>query len=200
MRIVKAIVPAAGLSTRYGAANKLLADWHGKPIVRWTVEALVSCDLEVMVVSGHQSDLIVAAVSPGAGEAEAGDWGARVKVAHNPDFAKGLGASIAWGVRAAGTADGYLIALGDMPGIRPEVIEKMLGAFETAPPDSILAPVYSAEPDRLGHPILFGAAHRTRLLGLAGDEGARSIIGDHLSRVMPIPVEGVLADIDEPST
>jgi molybdenum cofactor cytidylyltransferase len=63
MRIA-AIVLAAGRSTRMGAANKLLADVDGRPMVRVAVEAaLASQARPVLVVTGHQPDAVRAALA-----------------------------------------------------------------------------------------------------------------------------------------
>ena len=61
---IAAIVLAAGRSTRMGAANKLLADVGGKPMVRHAVEAaLASRARPVLVVTGHQADEMPAALA-----------------------------------------------------------------------------------------------------------------------------------------
>ena len=61
---VACIVLAAGRSTRMGAANKLLADVGGKPMVRHAVEAaLASRARPVLVVTGHQADDVRAALA-----------------------------------------------------------------------------------------------------------------------------------------
>ena len=54
-RASPALVLAAGLSSRMGS-NKLLAEWRGKPLVRWTVESALASEAKpVIVVTGHES-------------------------------------------------------------------------------------------------------------------------------------------------
>src|SRR5258705_10895152 len=51
---IAAVILAAGLSSRMGS-NKLLAEWRGKPLLRWAVEgALMSDAKPVIIVDGHQ--------------------------------------------------------------------------------------------------------------------------------------------------
>ena len=63
-RNVAAIVLAAGRSTRMGGPNKLLAELNGKKLVRIVAEqALASKATEVIVVTGHQAELVEQALA-----------------------------------------------------------------------------------------------------------------------------------------
>jgi hypothetical protein len=80
---------AAGGATRFGSP-KVLAPFHGKPLVRLGVELLMPrCPAGVHVVVGASADGVRAAL---AGEA--------VKVVDNPDWASGLSTSLVSGVAA----------------------------------------------------------------------------------------------------
>lgn len=113
--------------------------------------------------------------------------------------ADGMGASLACGVRAAdaaGAADAYLVALADMPFIRPSSIaavrdELLKGA-------SLVAPYFRA---RRGHPVGIASRFRDDLLRLKGDEGAKKLFANHPSDIVKVPVgdPAVLRDIDTPS-
>lgn len=186
MRTVNAIVPAAGLARRFGGPNKLLQPCGESTVVGTVVRCLIRCGLPVIVVTGRDADEVARAATPAIS-------------VPNPRYEEGLGSSIAAGVAGSATADGYLIALGDMPGIRPAVIEALLQAFETADEHAILAPVYSSEPDRPGHPVLFAATYRPDLEHLSGDEGAKSILHANRGYLRLVPVDGALPDIDRPA-
>src|SRR5260221_325456 len=81
---VAAIVLAAVRSTRMGAANKLVADIGGEPMVRRVVEAaLASAASPVLVVTGHQEAEVRAALA-----------GLAVSFVHNHEYAKGLSSSL----------------------------------------------------------------------------------------------------------
>jgi molybdenum cofactor cytidylyltransferase len=180
---VSAIVPAAGLSTRYGGPNKLLQPWKDSTIVGSVVSTLLACGLRVTVVTGRDAELVSRCVSP-------------AQTVFNPDFASGLGSSIATGVREAPAGNGLLIALGDMPELSADTVRILIERYTTG--DLILAPVYESEPDRPGHPVLFGADYRSELENLTGDQGARDVLRAHKENLVLLPLMGGLLDIDTP--
>ena len=56
---VAAILLAAGESRRMGAANKLLLDFGGAPVVRRTAENILAAGIaELVVVLGHQGEAV----------------------------------------------------------------------------------------------------------------------------------------------
>src|SRR5581483_2984461 len=106
---IGAVVLAAGMSTRMGS-NKLLQEWRGKPLLRWTVEAALASEAKpVVVVTGHEA--------PGT---EAVLRGLDVVVVRNSAYRDGLSTSLNAGLAALpATMDGALILLGDMPEVSP---------------------------------------------------------------------------------
>ncbi len=183
---VIAIVLAAGKSSRMGA-NKMLADYHGKPMLRATVENVLASGVdEVVVVTGHQSEEVGAALQ-----------NLNTKVVHNPEFADGLSTSLRVGVQAAGKADAVIVCLGDMPRVPSQVIDRMIAAFNPTEHRNIIVPVHQGE---WGNPVLWGAEHFDVLTSLVGDKGARSLIAQFKSEAVEIVVEevGVLMDADTP--
>lgn len=106
---------------------------------------------------------------------------------------EGTGASIACAVRASPAAGGWIIALGDMPGIDPATIlavrEALRGGAHTA------APTFRG---RRGHPVAFGAECGPELARLQGDEGARSILQRHPPLLIEVDDPGILFDVDRP--
>jgi len=109
--------------------------------------------------------------------------------------AEGMGASLACAARAAGAADGYLVALGDMPYVRPTSIAAVRDALAGGAP--LAAPYFRA---RRGHPVGIARLFYDELLSLKGDEGARQLLAAHQSKLVKIPVgdPGVIRDIDKP--
>src|SRR5688572_9770261 len=90
------------------------------------------------------------------------------------DARRGMGASLAHGVAQARGADGWVIALADMPRIAPATIRSVIAALQDGVP--IAAPACKGE---RGHPVGFGAALREELLALNGDQGARAVLERH---------------------
>jgi molybdenum cofactor cytidylyltransferase len=187
-RNVTAIVLAAGRSTRMGGPNKLLAEIDGKKLVRIVAEqAVASKAAEVIVVTGHQAELVEQALK-----------GLKVKFVRNPDFAGGLASSVKAGISAVSdSVDGAVICLGDMPLIDASLIDRLIDAF--APDRGHLIAVPASE-GRRGNPVLWSRRFFRELMTLDGDIGARHLIAKHAEAVAEVPVDGESAflDIDTP--
>jgi molybdenum cofactor cytidylyltransferase len=187
-RNIAAIILAAGRSTRMGGPNKLLAELDGKKLVRIATEqALASKAGEVIVVTGHQAELVEQALE-----------GLKVKFVRNPDFAGGLASSVKAGVAAVrANADGAVICLGDMPLIDAHLIDRLIEAFAPDRGNLIVVPVADG---RRGNPVLWSRRFFNELMTLDGDIGARHLIARHSEAVVEVPVEGngAFLDIDTP--
>jgi molybdenum cofactor cytidylyltransferase len=187
-RNVAAIILAAGRSTRMGGPNKLLAELNGKPLVRIVTEqALASKASGVIVVTGHQAELVEKALH-----------GLKVKFVRNPDFAGGLASSVKSGIAAVpANADGAVVCLGDMPLIDAHLIDRLIEAFAPDRGNLIAVPVSDG---RRGNPVLWSRRFFTELMALDGDIGARHLIAKHGEAVAEVPVEGhgAFLDIDTP--
>ena len=170
---------AAGSATRFGSDKLRHALPHGVPIA---VQALRHLKAEVPNV------LVV--VRPGGESLFAGE---KVVVCANAD--EGMGASLACAARAAGEADGYLVALGDMPFVRSSSIAAVRDALAAGAP--LAAPYFRA---RRGHPVGLARGFFQELLALRGDEGAKRVIAANEKQMVKIPVgdPGALRDIDRP--
>ncbi|HKA41250.1 MAG TPA: nucleotidyltransferase family protein [Burkholderiales bacterium] len=110
--------------------------------------------------------------------------------------ARGMGASLAHGIGHARGADGWVIALADMPRVAPTTIGTIAHALEEGA--LIAAPTYRTE---RGHPVGFSAKLREELLALDGDTGARAVLERHAGDVRLIECSdpGVIYDIDRKS-
>ena len=187
-RNVAAIVLAAGRSTRMGGPNKLLAELDGKKLARIVAEqALASKASEVIVVTGHQADLVEQALD-----------GLKVKFVRNPDFAGGIASSVKAGISAVSDrADGAIVCLGDMPLIDATLIDRLIETFAPDRGHLIAVPVSEG---RRGNPVLWSRRFFKELMTLDGDIGARHLIAKHAEVVAEVPVEGNSAflDIDTP--
>lgn len=106
----------------------------------------------------------------------------------------GMGASLAFGVASAPDADGWVIALADMPFVRRETVETVAGMLRAGA--WIAAP---CQRERRGHPVGFTRALFPELIGLGGDLGARRLLERYASRVESFESDdqGILLDIDE---
>jgi molybdenum cofactor cytidylyltransferase len=94
---------------------------------------------------------------------------------------------------AARNAGGWVIALGDMPRIRPDTIKRVVQALQEGA--AIAAPAYRGE---RGHPVGFGAQFLGELTQLSADSGARAILERHRQDIRLVDCDdpGVLYDVD----
>lgn len=112
------------------------------------------------------------------------------------DAGRGMGVSLAHGIATASDADGWIVALADMPRIRPQTIRSVVGALTGGA--AIAAPLHAGE---RGHPVGFASRLRDELLELDGDSGARDVVKRHRSDVLYLECDdpGVVYDIDQKS-
>lgn len=112
-----------------------------------------------------------------------------------PTAARGMGDSLAHGVRHAQAlhpdADGFLIALADMPYVQSQTLQSLLDAL--AQGADIAAPVFQGQ---RGNPVGFSRVHAASLLALEGDAGARELLRTWPVRMVAVADGGVLRDID----
>ena len=183
MKIVGLLL-AAGSASRFGSDKLSHALPHGVSIAVQAARHLRSAVQEIFVV-----------VKPGADElaSHLKIEGCEIVVCENA--AEGMGTSLACAARAAGAAEGYLVALGDMPYVRPTSIAAVRDALAGGAP--LVAPYFRA---RRGHPVGIARLFYDELLALKGDEGAKRLLAVHQSKLVKIPVgdPGVIRDIDRP--
>jgi molybdenum cofactor cytidylyltransferase len=166
MRIVGLLL-AAGRGERFGGA-KLLAMLPAVPgqIEAGTPVGVAACRHLVAALPET-----VAVVRPGD-EALAQalrEAGANVVECARAD--EGMGASLACGVAAAADADAWIVALADMPWVRPATISALTDALRNGA--DIAAPSYRGE---RGNPVGIARRHYAALAEMRGDEGARAIV------------------------
>ena len=182
--MIAGIVLAAGFARRMGR-QKLLLVLHGKPVVRWSVEAVLPHVGDLVVVTGQDDVAVREALS-----------GLSVRYAVNARPQDGQGSSIATGVRALKPwTAAALVVLGDQPRLPPSVIPDLLTA-RTRSGKAIVTPVYAGTP---GTPVLFGADVFPELAALTGDAGARAVVAARPDRVETVAVESPMPlDVDTP--
>jgi molybdenum cofactor cytidylyltransferase len=186
MTRIAAVVLAAGWSNRFGT-NKLVAPIAGAPVVRHVVEtALASRVSPVVVVTGYCAAAVAATLS-----------GLPIETIENRAFAKGLSESLKCGVRnVPADCEGAVILLGDMPFVRPALIDALVEAFDPAR-RAICVPVRNG---RRGNPVLWGRAFFPELLALEGDAGGKRLMTLHEDVLCELDAgdDGPLIDIDTP--
>ena len=190
---VAILLLAAGRSTRMGGPNKLLAEANGQPLVVHAVKAaLASQAIEIVVVLGHMADEVRAAI------VQAVPAGSRLRFVINPDFADGLSTSVRTGIAALGpTIDAAIMQLGDMPGVTAPLLDRLMAAFNPVEGRSICVPTAGG---KRGNPVLWARRFFPEMATLAGDSGAKHLIGGHADLVCEVEMSGeaAITDIDTP--
>jgi molybdenum cofactor cytidylyltransferase len=181
----RGILLAAGASSRFGA-NKLL-----QPLPDGTPIALASARNLLQALPGA-----LAVLRPGSEVLQGLLLEAGCQVSVCPDAELGMGHSLAHAVAASAEARGWVVALADMPYIRPQTTGAIADKVEQGA--LIVAPAYCG---KRGHPVGFAAMLRSEMLALRGDEGARGVVQRHAASLQLIEVDdpGVLRDIDRPA-
>ena len=176
---------AAGAASRFGSDKLQHPLPHGVAIAVQSARHLKA-----------ETSRVVAVVRPGAVETARALAAEGCEVVVCEQAAEGMGASLACAAQAAGAADGYLVALGDMPFVRPSTIAAVRDALASGA--LLAAPYWRA---RRGHPVGFAGRLRTELETLTGDEGAKRVLAAHESQLVKVPVgdPGTIRDIDRPS-
>lgn len=185
MKRIVGILLAAGSSRRFGADKRLHPLADGTPLALASARRLAeACRRSIVVI--RPGDTALAALLAAEGMAS---------VVCN-EAEKGMGHSLSRGIAASAEADGWLVALADMPYIEPASYQAVLGALQNGA--SLARPSYQG---KMGHPVGFGASYLADLLALTGDQGGKTILDAHRGDLRCCPVEdpGVLKDIDQAS-
>ena len=162
---VAAVVLAAGVGRRFGAATKQLALLDGRPLIRHVVDAALAAGLDqVVVVVGHEAGSVAAALPDLPG----------VQVVRNEHYREGQAASVREGIGALGEdVEAVVVLLADQPGVSPSAIRRVRAAVEDG------AEVARARyDDGPAHPVGLARDVFPRLLALSGDQGARAIFDE----------------------
>lgn len=179
---VSAILLAAGAGSRFGGRKLLQPLADGTPLGVAALRNLrQAIDRVVVVVRDGDEELATCFAMENA------------TVVTCKLAVDGMGHSLAAGVQAESGADGWVVALGDMPRVNADTIRAVAKKLLTGA--GIVVPTYRGE---RGHPVAFGSRFREELLSLSGDTGARALLKLHADQVARLDVDdpGVLQDVD----
>ncbi len=186
-RRIAAIVLAAGRSQRMAPVNKLLVKGaDGRTMIALVVDNVLASRVRpVIVVTGHDAEAVRESLR-----------GRDVVFVHNPDYASGLSTSLRAGLDALpADTEAALICLGDMPLVRPDVLDRLAAAFDPDEGREIIMPTHRG---KQGNPMLWGRRLFPAMQSIVGDVGARHLAGEHADVVHEVEVddESVLRDFD----
>ena len=182
--MITGILLAAGKSSRFGTHKLLHPLADGDPIGVAAARNLLSV-LPNSVAVVRPEDSLLAEQLAATG----------IRIVVNKNATSGMGSSLACGVDATPSAEGWIIALADMPFIQTVTIQAVSAAVNSE--ETIAVPSHQG---KRGHPVGFGKRYRQQLSQLRGDRGAHRIVQQNrnLTRIVDVEDPGVLTDIDSP--
>ncbi|MBV8392762.1 MAG: NTP transferase domain-containing protein, partial [Alphaproteobacteria bacterium] len=95
------------------------------------------------------------------------------------------------------TIDAAIVQLGDMPGVTPGLLDRLMAAFSPVEGRSICVPTVGG---KRGNPVLWDRRFFAEMAKVEGDTGAKHLIGEHADLVCEVEMTGEAAvtDIDTP--
>ena len=176
------VIMASGLGKRFGG-NKLMADFHGKPMIQRALDATAGLFAKRVVVTRHET---VAALCRAQ----------KVEVVlhdlpHRSD-------TVRLGLEALGDLDACMFLPGDQPMLRRGTVEMLLENWKQHP-DCMVRPIHE---DAEGSPVLFPAWAFPELKNLPEGKGGGVVVKNHPHDMICVPVSDPfeLADADTPET
>jgi len=186
--MIAAVVLSAGESSRMGRPKALLPI-EGETFIGRIVASLKQTQVgKIVVVLGHNSDLLAAAIRPLA-----------VEILINTNYKLGQLSSLQVAVRNLlpdADCDGILVHLVDHPYIDASLVDRMIQQFYESKKDIIVPRCHG----KRGHPVLFSRALFGELLDAPMDQGAKAVVNAHGNGTLEIETDekGITVDIDTP--
>lgn len=176
------VIMASGLGERFGS-NKLMADFHGEPMIQKALRATDGLFSKRVVVTRHESVAVLCQ--------ELGVDAVLHDLPHRSD-------TVRLGLEALGDLDACMFLPGDQPLLRRETVAMLL-EIQKENPDRIIRPAYE---DSEGSPVLFPSWVFPELKTLPEGKGGGVVIKNHPHEVYRVSVSNPfeLADADTPET
>lgn len=186
MPLIGGIVIAAGASRRMGTPKQLL-DLGGRPLLRWSIDALQAlAPRQLVLVLGHEAQRIAGALQMDG-----------VRVVVNERHAEGQSTSLQAGLAALDPdIAAALVLAGDQPLVSSAHLARLVSAYE-GNEQGIVATQYR---DHRGVPMLLAREIWPLAAGIAGDQGARALLRAYPERVATVEVadQAMALDVDTP--
>jgi len=177
---------AAGSSSRMGVPKQLLK-WNNTTLLNHAINTVKQIDQnEIVLVLGAHFDEITSKIDA-----------SNITVIFNEDWKKGLGNSIACGIKyikeSLPDIDSVLIQLADQPLIDSNFLNKMIEYYQLDT-DKIICTSYQNK--RLGVPAIFNKTNFEELSKLNHDKGAKDLLNDNSENILFLDGTNLISDID----
>lgn len=182
---VAAALLAAGRGSRLGdpGTPKPLLELHGRPLVRWALDAARRGGAEpVLLVVGHAHDAVAASAPRDVEVVAAPDW--RDGIAHS------LRAALA-ALAPRLDIDAVCVGLADQPLIGADAFRRLRAAHEHGA--TLAVATYAGE---RANPVLLDRSLWSEAMTLEGDVGARTLMRTHTVTEVDCTGTGDPTDVD----
>lgn len=172
-KFISGLILGAGASQRFGPPKQLLP-FRGTTMLGWVVDQAQQATAldEVVVVLGRAAEEIRERVEFGTAH-----------VIENPIFGEGCSSSYRAGISALNPeATAIMIILGDLPGVTPEIINRL--ADDWREQDAPIA--LCSYQERKGHPMIFARSMFPQLVDLHGDKAAWKLVDANAAVVQEV--------------
>ena len=176
------LIMAAGNASRF-RANKLAAEFDGKPLIRRALEAVPQAMFSrVAVVTQYPQVMELARA-----------FGFEAIENRHPDY--GISHTIRLGTEALADCPAILYMVADQPLLAQDSVRRVVAAWQ-AQPEKIVGAAHNG---KRGNPNIFPREFYPELLALAEDHGGNTVIRAHAERFLPVEVaQEQLTDVDTP--
>jgi molybdenum cofactor cytidylyltransferase len=192
MRMIFAVIPAAGESTRMGK-TKLALPLGNSSILTVVIATLnqAGVDHTVVVVGPHVPELIPLVKGTGADLC--------LLAQSTPDMRATVEHGIAWleSHYHPSAGDCWLLVPGDHPAIDPQVVRRLVESRHQNKQHSILIPSWQG---KRGHPTLIDWSHVAGIRAMLPGQGINAYFRLHSDCTLEVPVESatIIEDMDTP--
>ena len=176
------LIMAAGNASRF-RANKLAAEFDGKPLIRHALDAVPKALFDKVVVVTQYPQIAAMARESGFLPLE------------NPHPDYGISYTIRLGTRELLDCDAILYMVSDQPLLDASSVERIVEQWRQHP----RCIVGAAHEGKRGNPNIFPREFYGELLALTEDHGGNTVIRAHPDRLLLVEVpEEELTDVDTP--
>ena len=176
------LIMAAGNASRF-RANKLAAEFDGKPLIRHALEAVPKALFSRVVVVTQYPQIMELARSFG------------FEAIENPHPDYGISYTIRLGTQALADCPAILYMVADQPLLDKTGVQRVVAAWQ-AQPDQIAGAAHNG---KRGNPNIFPRDFFQELLALTEDHGGSTVIRAHPERFLPVEIaQEQLTDVDTP--
>ena len=162
--MIKAILLAAGQSTRMKSENKLIKLYKNKPLINYSLNVLKKSKVnKIIIVLGYQYKEVKKIIKKNN----------RIIFTYNKNYKKGMASSIKIGLKKLSKNDnGFIIAQSDMPFVKQSDINKICRSIKSKK-FLIHALKYKT---RVGNPIGFDSSLIKKFKNIKGQFGAKFMV------------------------